>query len=196
MESITECVSQYGYYGLFSLLMLGIVGLPIPDETLLTFCGYLIYTRHFSFPMTISVAILGSIAGITLSYVLGRSSGLYLLPKYGRYLFITKDKVDRVHTWFMRRGKWVLVIGYYIPGIRHLTAYIAGATKLKFSTFSLYAYAGGCIWSLTFIFLGYFLGEQWQFVLDRVQENILLGTCVIAALIVILWLLKKKLFKF
>ena len=192
MELINDWITHYGYFGLFTLLMLGIVGLPVPDETLLTFCGYLIYVQRFSFPVTLIVAFLGSVFGITLSYILGRSVGLFLLHKYGRYLFITPEKLQRAHEWFEKRGKWSLLVGYYIPGIRHLTAYTAGATKLELPTFMLFAYSGGFIWSLTFILLGYLLGEQWEYVGDKLQENIFVGTLVLAALLLILWLVRRK----
>jgi len=192
MELINNWIAQYGYFGLFSLLVLGIVGVPVPDETLLTFCGYLIYKHQFSFPVTLAVAFSGSICGITLSYVLGRSIGLFLLHKYGRYVLVTPEKLQRAHEWFERRGKWSLLVGYYIPGVRHLTAYTAGATKLEIPTFMLFAYAGGFLWSLTFILLGYLLGEQWEYVVDNLQENIFTGTLIVAGLVLVLWLIRRK----
>ena len=50
MGSLLAWLSQHGYLGMFFLLMLGIVGLPVPDETLLVFCGYLIYKRRLHTP--------------------------------------------------------------------------------------------------------------------------------------------------
>jgi membrane protein DedA with SNARE-associated domain len=195
MEIIYSWITHYGYFGLFSLLMLGIVGLPIPDETLLTFSGYLIYAKKFSMPFTILSAFLGSVCGITISYMLGRSIGLFLLRKYGRYIFITPEKLDLVHHWFLRKGKWALAIGYFIPGVRHLTAYTAGATKLELREFMMFAYSGGLIWSLTFIFLGYSFGRHWRVAIDRFQENILIGSIVILVLLIAGWFVKKKFVK-
>lgn len=195
MELITHWISQYGYFGLFSLLMLGIVGVPVPDETLLTFSGYLIFRGRLSFHFTFMSAILGSACGITLSYALGRSLGLFLIHKYGRYVLITPERLDAVHQWFLKRGKWSLPIGYFIPGVRHLTAYVAGASQLETRKFALYAYSGAVIWSTTFILLGYFLGDQWEYVSDRVQENVVVGSIVIGLAILALWFLRKKLIR-
>ncbi len=195
MEIIAHWISHYGYFGLFSLLMLGIIGLPIPDETLLTFSGFLVHIHKFSLYPTILTAFLGSVTGITISYFLGRSIGLYLLRKYGKYLLITPEKLDAVHQWFLKRGKWSLVIGYFIPGVRHLTAYTAGATKLELPKFMTYAYAGGFIWSLTFIFLGYSLGKHWQSAINRLQDNVLIGTIVLFAVLVLGWYMRKRIVK-
>ncbi len=192
METVTVWITQYGYLGLFSLLMLGIIGLPVPDETLLTFSGYLVYKQEFSFGWTITAAFFGSITGITVSYLLGRSIGLFLLRRYGKYVLITPEKLDMVHQWFERRGKWTLTIGYFIPGVRHLTAYTAGATKLELHEFMAFAYSGGLIWSLSFILLGYFIGEKWETVVDQFQNNVLIGTCVLVVVIAIVLLIKKR----
>src|SRR5437879_2037327 len=146
MDTIFHWVVEYGYAGLFVLLMLGIVGLPIPDETLLTFAGYLCYHRHLNLPFTILSAFGGSVCGITISYGLGRTFGYYLVHKYGYLLSITDEKMNRVLMWFERVGKWTLPIGYFIPGIRHLTAYVAGTSKLPWYLFALFAYPGGFVW--------------------------------------------------
>jgi membrane protein DedA with SNARE-associated domain len=196
MELITAWISHYGYFGLFGLLMLGIVGLPVPDETLLTFSGYLIFKGRMIFPLTFLSAFLGSSCGITLSYGLGRSLGFYLVHKYGRYVFITSERLDAVHQWFLLRGKWSLPIGYFIPGVRHLTAYVAGATRLEPPTFAAFAYSGAVIWSTTFILLGYFLGEEWEYVLDKVEGNLVIGTIILGVAIIALWILKKKVIRF
>ena len=195
MEFISHWIAHYGYFGLFSLLMLGIIGLPIPDETLLTFSGFLVHVHKFSLYPTIFTAFMGSICGITISYLLGRSIGLFLLRKYGKYFFITPEKLDSVHHWFLKRGKWSLMIGYFIPGVRHLTAYTAGATKLELPQFMTFAYSGGLIWSLTFIFLGYSLGKHWEAAINRLQQNVLIGTLILAAIVLIGWYLKKKFVK-
>jgi len=195
MEIITQWISHYGYFGLFALLMLGIVGLPVPDETLLTFAGYLIFKNQLSFPLTLLFAFLGSSTGISLSYALGRSLGLFLIHKYGRYVFITPEKLELVRRWFLRRGRWSLPIGYFIPGVRHLTAYVAGASRLEIPVFATFAYSGALVWSATFILLGYFLGDQWEFVLARLQDNIFEGTLIVLAILALIWILRRKLIR-
>jgi len=177
-EVAIQWVSQHGYVGIFSLLVLGIVGLPVPDEWLLTLSGYFVFNHTFRLGPTLLAAFLGSTCGITISFILGRTFGTYLLVHYGSRFRITHDDVERVHRWFRRRGHWTLTFGYFVPGVRHLTAYVAGATELEFPVFALYGYLGGFIWSLTFISAGYYLGEEWS----RITET-LHHTGVIAALV-------------
>ncbi len=194
-QQVLAWISQYGYLAIFSLLVLGIAGLPVPDETLLTFTGYLVYAGHLSLPPAYLAAFCGSACGITLSYLLGRWFGLGLIHRYGRYLRIRQDHVDRAHAWFRRAGHWSLTFGYFIPGVRHFTAYAAGMSELEAPQFCLFAYAGAALWAATFLSLGYFLGERWHAVqqnLDRYLLRITLGAAIlIAAWLVWYWLRRR-----
>lgn len=192
METILHWVTQYGYIGIFFLLVLGIVGLPIPDETLLTFAGYLVSRGTLHLLPTVAAAWLGSLCGITVSYVLGRTFGLFLIRHYGRHVRLTEEKINRAHDWFERIGKWSLTVGYFLPGIRHLTAYVAGASKLELPVFALFAYAGGCIWSLSFIAIGYFLGERWAQTTEKIHRHLLIGTGIVLMILAGYFFLQRR----
>lgn len=147
----------YGAPVLFCLLLLGIAGLPIPDESLLILSGWLLANDKLQFAPTIIAAILGSIGGISLSYLLGKYAGSRLLRKYGPKMNISSEKLTKIHTWYEHIGKWLLFVGYFIPVVRHLSGFFAGSAKLSYRQFALYAYSGALIWSTTFIAVGYYL---------------------------------------
>jgi membrane protein DedA with SNARE-associated domain len=160
--ALFDWVSRFGYLGLFSLLVLGIVGIPLPDETLLTFSGFLVHRGDLVLSWTILAAFLGSACGITLSYLLGRWLGYGAIHRFGRKVHITEARVEKVHGWFRRFGRWTLTFGYFVPGVRHLTAFVAGTSRLEFPVFALYAYPGALAWASTFILAGFFLGKEWE----------------------------------
>jgi membrane protein DedA with SNARE-associated domain len=83
MGAGTIWITQYGYGAIFVLLMLGIVGLPVPDETLLTIAGYLVFKEKLAFLPTLLAAFLGSSCGMSVSYACGRGLGTYLIRKVG-----------------------------------------------------------------------------------------------------------------
>ncbi|MCS6805342.1 MAG: DedA family protein [Acidobacteriota bacterium] len=178
--------------GIFSLLMLGIIGIPIPDEAVLTFAGYLIYKGDLHPVATVAAAFLGSVCGITVSYGLGRTVGLYLVEKYGHLVHLRPAEFNRVHQWFDRVGKWGLLFGYFLPGARHVIALVAGSTKLRLPVFAAFAYTGGFIWSATFIVIGYFLGEEWVWVSTNVHRPLAIGSCSIILLLLLYWVVQRK----
>src|SRR5450432_2909905 len=136
-QHVLAWITQYGYAAIFSLLVLGIVGLPVPDETLLTFTGYLVFTGHLSPVPAFLSACAGSASGITISYMLGRTFGLKLIHGYGKYVRITEEHIVKAHAWFARVGHWGLTFGYVIPGVSHLTAYAAGMSEVEPQQFAL-----------------------------------------------------------
>ena len=162
MDSIYEFISEFEYLAVFLLLMLGIVGLPIPDETLLIFCGYLISTGKLSWFPTLLSAILGSLSGITLSYGLGRFVGLPVIVRFGARVHLSAALLSRTQSWYLRSGKYLLCVGYFFPGIRHVSALVAGSACLPYRIFALFAYVGGVIWASLFISLGYVAEEEWR----------------------------------
>jgi membrane protein DedA with SNARE-associated domain len=190
-QHVLAWITEYGYLAIFLLLVFGIIGLPIPDETLLTFSGYLIYTGHLSFPLAYATALAGSGSGITISYWLGRTFGLKLIHRYGRYLRIREEHILKVHKWFEGVGHWGLTFGYFIPGVRHLTAYAAGMSEVEPHMFALFAYSGACIWIATFMSLGYFLGERWEAVEKNIHGYLSQGT-IAAAIVLAAYLAWRK----
>lgn len=195
METLQIWISQYGYLGIFSLLVLGIVGLPVPDETLLTLSGYLIYHGELKLVPTFLAAYLGSIAGISISYAIGRTFGHNFLVKHGHFFHITEERLQKVHNWFEKIGRWTLLIGYFIPGVRHVVAIFAGTSELEIWEFSLFAYTGGFIWTATFISIGFFFGNHWRKVLHTVNHHIILITIAAIILLLIIYFVKKKFLK-
>jgi membrane protein DedA with SNARE-associated domain len=179
---VMQWISTYGYWGLAALLMLGIVGIPVPDETLLTFAGYLVYKGRLQLIPTVVSAFAGSCVGISFSYAIGRYPSLWVVRRLGNRIFkVSEERMQRAEAWFMDYGKWLLPFGYFVPGLRHLLAIVAGGTRLDLPVFAIFAFSGALAWSATFVFLGYFLGENWQITIAVLQRHIML-----AALLVIL----------
>jgi membrane protein DedA with SNARE-associated domain len=192
MDSLFEWLSRYGYAGLFLLLVLGIVGLPVPDETLLVFSGYLISKGRLHPGLTFLAGFGGSVTGISLSYLIGRGFGYGFVQRYGRYVHLSQERIEFVNHWFHRIGHWLLTIGYFIPGIRHFTALVAGMSRLEFRTFSAFAYPGAALWVGCFLALGYFVGEKWQTALVALHRYLLAVTIAIGVIVGIVWWFRRK----
>jgi membrane protein DedA with SNARE-associated domain len=187
MDIIIPWISHYGYVAIFSLLVLGIVGLPVPDEWLLALTGYLSFRHQLQLGPAFISAVLGSICGISISYLLGRSAGLYALHRYGRFLRITPEGINKTHAAYDRYGPWLLFFGYFIPGVRHFTAIVAGTVRMRPAHFSAFAYSGALAWSSIFISIGYLLGDEWSSVLREIHHHLSIIAWMALALLIV-WL--------
>lgn len=196
MEHLAVWLHHYGAVALFCLMALGILGLPIPEETTLVLAGALVYRGHLEPIPAYAAAFLGASCGITLSYGLGRTLGLRLLGRYGRLVRITPERLEKAHAEFERVGRWGLMFGYFLPGIRHLTALAAGTTRLGYSDFALFAYGGALAWSFSFVSLGVFVGRKWLRVSEQIHDNLLIASAAMVGIVllaaVIHWLAVRR----
>lgn len=188
--SLTHWLLHYGSFSLFVLLALGVVALPIPDETLMVLSGILMRNGELPLLWTIVASYAGSMCGITLSYVLGRTAGSVVVHRYGKIFGLTEDKFQKVHEWFEHYGKWTLTFGYFIPGVRHFTGFAAGTSGLEYPKFALFAYLGAAIWVTVFLFIGYFLGHYWVNIIalvEQMSDYTIFGIMLAAILLYFLW---------
>jgi membrane protein DedA with SNARE-associated domain len=193
-EHLTVWLNEYGSVVLFVVLALGVIALPVPEETLMIIAGTLIRYQKLELVPTFASAYAGSLCGITVSFLLGRSVGFFLLTRYGKWVGITELRLMKAHYWYEKLGKWFLFIGYFIPGVRHFTGLCAGMAKLHFKYFALFAYTGGVVWVTLFLCIGYFFGHIWMEFFEELEWNtdflavILIG---IACILIFLYLFKK-----
>jgi membrane protein DedA with SNARE-associated domain len=186
MNWVEHLLAQYGYLAIFFLLVAGIVGPLIPDETILVLVGILIHRGTLSALPAALCACGGTLCGITVSYLLGRRGVVYALRK------LAGSHMQQAHDWFEKYGRWTLFFGYFLVGVRHFTALIAGSTELPFNEFALFAYPGGLIWALTFLSIGYFVGDQWKRLEPLIHNAAIVATVALLAGGLIWWKFRKR----
>lgn len=165
--------------------------MPLPEETLLVFSGFLVSTGKLKYFPTFLTCYLGSISAMTAAYWIGRLLGFPFIEKYGKRFGLGYSLYKRTEEWFNRIGKWALPTGYFIPGVRQFTAYFAGITKLPFPTFMLYTYTGGLFWSVLFVTIGWQLGESWPVLFDIISRNLALFFVGLFLIIVVVSYIRK-----
>ena len=197
MESWYLLVGQHGYIAVFFYLSLGIVGLiiPVPDEIILTYAGYLTSIGSMKFTLTLIASFIGAVCGISFSYLLGSKLGDPILTKYGPKLFIKEETIQRTKVLFDKYGAFVLILSYFIPGVRHIAAYIAGITRFSVKRFILLTYGGALLWTSVFLMIGNRLGTSWTYISRYVHKYIwivVILLVIIAALTAIYYVLRKR----
>lgn len=184
-DTLSAWLIHYGSFALFGLLVLGILALPIPEESLMILAGILMYNEKLHIGSTVISAYAGSICGITVSYLLGRTAGHFVITKYGSWLGLTPERIETMHQWFERYGKWMLFFGYFIPGVRHFTGFTAGTSELEYRKFALFAYSGAVVWVSTFLSIGYFFGGYWEAVLKDIDIDIDIDSIAVLLLVLL-----------
>lgn len=194
MQTIIELVNNYGYIILFCALVLELIAFPIPGEPMMTYCGFLVYQGKMNWAYSILTATAGVVVGITLSYTVGRKLGENFFTKYGYYFHLGPKRLEKASKWFDTYGTKLIFIAYYIPGVRHITGYFSGITKISYKKFALNAYLGALLWTSTFITLGNFLGLNWYKLHEYAKEFSIIGLFLAVSIILIGYIYKKHKF--
>ncbi len=156
-----QIISSLGYPGLFLLMAFESMIIPIPSELVMPFAGFLIAEGRFSVVGVFLASSLGSLSGSLLSYYIGRYGGNRLVLRYGRYLLLDEQDLVRTEKWFAQKGEKTILIGRFIPVVRHLISLPAGMGKMKLSHFCFYTFLGAAIWNMLLAYAGYFSGKNW-----------------------------------
>ncbi|EAG2313503.1 DedA family protein [Listeria monocytogenes] len=163
---ITSIMADFGYIGIFVLIMIENLFPPIPSEIILTFGGFMTTVTSLNVVMVIIVATLGSVVGAILLYKVasyfGKERLTKIVLKYGRILRLKESDVERAENFFLKYGSWAVFLCRMIPLIRSLISIPAGMTKMKMSRFLILTTAGSLLWNTVLIGLGAILGESWN----------------------------------
>lgn len=189
---IQHLMDQYGYYVLCIALVLELLALPLPGEVLMTYTGLMVFQGHLNWMASILTAGLGASLGMTISYWIGYKLGKPFFEKYGYRIHLGPDKLKKTSEWFERYGNKLLIIAYFIPGIRHFTGYFSGVTRIPFRTYMVYAYIGAFVWTGTFISLGKTLGPKWEQFHQTITKYLLIAGIIAAVIFVAVYLYRKN----
>lgn len=191
MDKFKELLNSYGYIIIFISLFLELIALPLPGEIMMGYCGFLIYQGRLNYFFTILVATLGVVSGITTSYFIGKSLGMPFFHKYGKYVGLTPEKLEKISGWFDRVGNKLLTIAYFIPGVRHITGYVSGITNVSYVKFAAHGYIGALIWSTTFITIGKALGSSWDSLHKYATKYLIIGAILLGIVAISIYIYKK-----
>ena len=160
MEMLFKLLTEHVYVILFVSLILEFAALPLPGETMMVLAGVMAYNNHGSYIGMIIASALGTVIGMQFSYEIGRRLGTKAVDKYGMYIGLTPYRMTKAAEFFNKFGNIVIVIAYFLPGVRHILGYFSGISRIDAKKFHIYSTIGGVFWVVVFITLGYVLGPS------------------------------------
>lgn len=159
---IQALLHHYGYLGVFFILLMEMIGIPFPAETTLTISGFEWTQGVFRLVPLLLAASIGNIFGSTIAYGIGRFLGRPVIVRFGKYIGITNERLDKANVTFNRFQGTVILFGKFIAGIRVLIPYLAGINTMSFALFSLYNAVSAVVWAGTFIIIGKYIEVEWS----------------------------------
>ncbi len=191
-EWVTQTMEALGYWGIGLLMFLENLFPPIPSELIMPLAGFTVAQGRMQFAPAVAAGVVGTVLGAVLWYWVGQVVSEQRLmrwaDRYGKWLAISGQDIQRAIAWFNRYGKRAVFLGRLVPGVRTLISLPAGLGRMSFFPFLLYSTAGTLIWTLLLTYAGFLLGDNYERVeqyLGPVSKLVLAGLAI--ALGVWLW---------
>src|ERR671927_1566979 len=130
MDKLLALISHYGYLVVFFGVMAESMGVPLPGETILIAAGVMVQRGHLDLGDAIAFGILGAVIGDQIGYWVGRKGGRPFVLRWGRYVLITPERLERAQGFFRRHGGKALFLARFVAGLRVFGALLAGISRM------------------------------------------------------------------
>ena len=163
-QALEHFIATYGYLAIFLTMFVEEAGvpLPLPNEVVLMYAGYLAYKGELDANLTGLVATLGAANGSALLYIIARRGGRPLLRRYGRFIRLEEEGLARAERWVQRYGMVSIPVARLTPGLRIYTTVIAGILRVPYRVVVAAVVGASLIWSFFWVHLGKALGDNWE----------------------------------
>lgn len=189
-------VHDLGYPGLFVLILLESTLVPIPSELVMPFAGYMASMHEFSLVVILIINSVAALCGSLICYSIGRVGGKPFVLRWGKWFLLKPKDLEKTEAFFAKHGKATILIGRFLPVVRHVISIPAGIARMPVGSFALQTFLGSTIWGSLLICIGYFLGKNWEGVaktFKRVDLLIGVGILLLVGFLVIrFWIRRKK----
>jgi len=189
-RAIGHFVRAHQAIGLFLVIFAEELGIPLPapGDAAITYGGYLTTTGAIPLPLAYVAVVTAATTGSTCLYALSRRFGHPFLVRFGPYVGLTAERLDRAERAFRRWGPWAVIIGRHVPGMRIVLSAFAGVFELPLRLFVPCVLISSTIWAAIFLELGRALGRNSRLLFRVVPAHLLPLGFVLLALIWALWL--------
>ncbi|BBB91199.1 MAG TPA: DedA family protein [Methylomusa anaerophila] len=185
---VTHYIDVWGYWAIFIGMALESANIPIPSELIFGFAGYLVYLGKLNFWLATTYGVLGGLLGSIVSYAIGYYGGRPFVFQYGKYFFVTRNKIDLAQRWFDRYGLTAVFIARLLPVIRTFISLPAGFARVDFTKFVVYTILGSIPWTIALTYLGQLLGENWHLLSEYGHQiSIFVIVIIFIVIMAILW---------
>jgi membrane protein DedA with SNARE-associated domain len=178
-DLLLSIIEDVGYFALFLVLCLGLIGLPIPNEAVVMTGGALAASDVLSPAPAFIMTCLGICSAMTFGYSIGRFAGSKLSDWFSSKKNISKFLIKSEQL-SERYGGYAISISLCLPFLRHVTPYVMGLNKMPFKRFILFAYPSAFVWTLIYFIIGIFVGDQVQALSALIYKY---GVWIVSALV-------------
>ena len=195
LAELEPVLDQYGYLAVAGLVMVESFGVPVPAQTLLIVAGIYAGDGKLNVALVGLIACLAAIAGDSIGYWIGRAGGRRLVLRFGRFVFLTEERLSKAEGFFERHGGKIVAVARFIDGLRQFNGVVAGVVNMGWWRFLAFNTLGAILWSTLWSGVGYFAGQHINGIyaeVQRYQASLVIALALIVVLALARWLWKRN----
>jgi membrane protein DedA with SNARE-associated domain len=160
LHSLEGPLNHYGYLAVAGLVILEDFGVPVPGETVLILGAVYAGAGRLNVWLVGVIGFLAAITGDNIGFGIGHFGGRPLVERFGRYIFLTPERLERATDFFERHGGKIIVVARFIEGLRQANGIIAGISGMHWAEFLGFNAIGAALWVAVWVCVGYFSGSH------------------------------------
>ncbi len=160
LNALSSPLQHYGVWAIGLLIMLENFGIPLPGETILIAGAVYAGAGRLNIVAVGVVGFLAAVIGDNIGFAIGHFGGRALALRWGKYVFLTEERLDKAENFFDRRGAIVITFARFVEGLRQANGIIAGITGMHWLRFLAFNALGAALWVGTWVSLGYLAGSH------------------------------------
>ncbi len=192
IQVLKDFIAAGGLAGIFFLMTLESMCLPVPSEIVMTFGGWLVFDGRLDFVGVILAGTFGCLAGSLIAYWIGDKGGRALVHRYGKALHVSEKSIQGAEDWFHKHGDLAVFGSRLLPVVRTFISLPAGLAKMNLRRFVVLTFIGSLIWCIVLTYAGFLLGANWESIRELTGPLTVIVVAVTAALLIWYFCFYKK----
>jgi membrane protein DedA with SNARE-associated domain len=170
LAGVAPILDRWGYLAVAGVIGVESFGVPAPGQTIMVAAAIYAGAGRMNIFAVAAIAFVAAVLGDNVGYWIGVRGGRRLVHRFGRYVFITPERLARAEGFFARRGNRIVVVARFIDGLRQLNGVIAGITAMPWRTFLLYNAIGAALWVGWWTAVSYLFGTHLVEIIERAHR--------------------------
>ena len=187
-------LGHYGYWAILLLVMVEDFGIPVPGETILIAAAIYAGAGRLNVVAVGLVGFIAAVIGDNIGFAIGHFGGRALALRWGKYIFLTEERLDKAEVFFARHGGKIIVVARFIEGLRQANGIIAGIAGMRWLRFLAFNALGAALWVGTWVSLGYLAGNHITTIYHGITQYSYYVLIAVVVLLVayIVWRLRRR----
>ena len=160
LHSLEPTLDRFGYLAVMGVVLIEDFGVPLPGETVLVLAAVYAGSGRLNIVLVALLGFCAALLGDNIGFAIGHFGGRRLAERYGRYVLLTPERLDRATRFFQRHGGKIIVVARFIEGLRQANGIIAGTSGMRWTGFLIFNAIGAALWVLVWTSIGYLSGSH------------------------------------